>query len=283
MRRPRLRLFGVTLLTTGIAVGALSACDGLGPSKTYEDDATVSEKITSVRLEGDSGSITLRGRKDTAKVAMHRTIKYRDDRPDGPTHRVENGVLVLRDCGDSCSVNYTVDLPAGLPVSGEVTSGRLNLTDVGAVHVKATSGGVEMRDVTGPVDVKATSGSVVGQGLKGGPVKARVTSGGIEMRDVAGPVDVKATSGSVTGEDLKGGPVRAESSSGRIDLATTSPQDVWADASSGSVTVTVPGGPYRVSVHTGSGGKNISVPQSSSAPHHLDLTTSSGSITVKNG
>ena len=40
----------------GIAIGALAAC-GLVGEKTYEDDSTLSGKITSIRLDSDSAAL----------------------------------------------------------------------------------------------------------------------------------------------------------------------------------------------------------------------------------
>ncbi|MER5784750.1 DUF4097 family beta strand repeat-containing protein [Streptomyces mobaraensis] len=243
--RSRLRPIAAALLTAAAAVGALSACD-LGPMKKSEDDATVSRKISAIRIDGDSGAITLHGKPGTTGAELHRTVRYRDDRPDGPTHRVENGVLVLGGCGEDCSVEYEATVPAGIPVSGETSSGSIDLTGVGATHVKSSSGA-------------------------------------IELTDIAGPADVESTSGAVTGHDLGTGPVKAKATSGALNLTLASPQDVEAETSSGSLTVTAPGGPYRVTAETSSGSRNISVPQSPSAPHHLDLTTSSGALKVRNG
>ncbi|MFI0740175.1 DUF4097 family beta strand repeat-containing protein [Streptomyces sp. NPDC021100] len=243
--RSRLRPIAAALLTAAAAVGALSACD-LGPMKKSEDDATVSRKVSAVRIDGDSGAITLHGKPGTTGAELHRTVHYRDDRPDGPTHRVENGVLVLGGCGEDCSVDYEVTVPAGIPVSGGTSSGSIDLERVGATHVKSSSGA-------------------------------------IELTDIAGPLDVESTSGAVKGHDLTSGPVKAKATSGALDLTLASPQDVEAETSSGSLTVTAPDGPYRVTADTDSGSKNISVPQSPSAPHHLNLTTSSGALKVRNG
>ncbi|MFK4111750.1 hypothetical protein [Streptomyces sp. NPDC002176] len=59
---------------------------------------------------------------------MRREVDYRGDKPQGTTHRIENGVLILGGCGNRCSVNYTVDVPAGVPVSGEVSTGSVRLS-----------------------------------------------------------------------------------------------------------------------------------------------------------
>ncbi|MBD0741945.1 DUF4097 family beta strand repeat-containing protein [Streptomyces sp. CBMA152] len=238
--RARLRLL-TAVATTGIALGGLSACGMLRDH--FDDDTTVSEKITSVRLDSGSGAITLRGKEGATKVDLHRYVEYDGDRP-GPTHHVENGVLVLSGCGGDCSVAYTVDLPAGIPVTGETSSGAVQLSRTSAVSVSTSSGAIDLDDVKGAVDVRASSGAI-------------------------------------TGKRLNGGPIKAKSSSGAIDLHATSPEDVQAHASSGAVTVTVPDGKYRVTTKSHSGGQEVAIDDDPTGPHHLDVTTSSGAINVK--
>ncbi|MFF1700009.1 DUF4097 family beta strand repeat-containing protein [Streptomyces sp. NPDC058257] len=239
--RARLRLL-TALVTAGVAVGGISAC-GLA-RENFEDDTTLSQKITSVRLDSGSGGITLRGKEGAIEVNLHRYVEYGGDRPAGATHRIENGVLVLRGCDDDCSVAYTVDLPAGVPVTGETSSGEVSLSRTGAVKVTTSSGAIDLDDVNGSVEVRASSGAITGRGLKGGPISATT-------------------------------------SSGAIDLAVSSPQDVQVEAGSGAATLTTPDGRYRVTTKSDSGGKNIAVSDDPSGTHRLDLTTGSGAITVK--
>ncbi|GGY11011.1 DUF4097 family beta strand repeat-containing protein [Streptomyces hiroshimensis] len=239
--RARLRLL-TAVVTAGVAVGGLSACGMF--RKNFEDDATLSQKITAVRLDTGSGGVTLRGSEGATDVKLHRYVEYGGDRPENATHQVENGVLVLRGCGEDCSVAYTVDLPSGIPVTGRTSSGAVTLSRTGAVKVTTGSGAIDVDDVNGTVDVQAGSGAITGRGLKGGSVSART-------------------------------------SSGAIDLTTSSPQDVRAEAGSGAVTLTAPDGRYRVTAKSDSGGKDIAFTDDASATHRLDLTTGSGAITVK--
>ncbi|WP_372410711.1 DUF4097 domain-containing protein [Streptomyces luteireticuli] len=235
------------LAVTGTAVAGLSACDGLTPGKTFEDDAALSERITSVRVDNNSGGVRVHGRAGLGKVTVHREVEYHDGhKPEGATHRVENGTLVLADCGDECSVSYTVEEPAGVPVSGENSSGEIRLSDVGAVRVKTSSGAIGLDGVTGDVSVGSSSGQITGRGLKGGSV-------------------------------------RATASSGEIDLTSAEPQDVTAKTSSGRLVLTMPDARYRVSAETQSGGKDIGVSQDPAGKYRLDLTTSSGEIKVRQG
>ncbi|MET9418733.1 DUF4097 family beta strand repeat-containing protein [Streptomyces klenkii] len=239
--RARLRLL-TAATTAAIAAGGISACSMM--RKNFDDDTTVAQKITSVRLDTGSGGVTLRGKEGATAVSLHRYVEYGGDRPEGATHRVENGVLVLGGCGDDCSVAYTVDLPAGIPVTGRTTSGAVSVSASGAVKVRTGSGAIDLDDVNGPVEVQAGSGAITGKGLKGGPVVART-------------------------------------SSGAVDLTMSEAQDVKAGAGSGAVTLTTPDGRYRVTAESNSGGKDIAVHDDPSGTHRLDLSTGSGAITVK--
>ncbi|MGW2408102.1 DUF4097 family beta strand repeat-containing protein [Streptomyces sp. NPDC001739] len=230
-----------------VGVCGISAC-GLLPGETFEDDAVVSKKIMAVRLDSDSGGVTVRGGEGGGKngdaVSLHRSVEYHDDRPEGATYRVEDGVLVLGGCGDACSVTYTVELPAGIPVSGETSNGAVHLSQVGAVKVTTSSGAVDLDGVTGPVDVRTSNGAITGRGLTGGHTTA-------------------------------------ETSNGAIDLTPARPQDVRAKTSNGSVTVRMPKGRYDISASTSNGAKHIGLTDDPSGRYRLSLTTSNGDITAK--
>jgi hypothetical protein len=227
-----------------VAMGmlSLSACGVLARS-TFEDDTVLEEEITSVRLDSSNGRLTLRGDDTAAEVSIHRRVEYRRNRPEDPTHRVEDGVLVLEGCGRSCSVDYTVDLPAGLPVTGETSNGAISLSGVGDVDVRTDNGAVTLEEVTGTVTVRSSNGKIEGRGLGGGPIEARTDNGA-------------------------------------IDLTLATPQDVQAETSNGAITITVPDGSYQVSAETGNGSTNIGVADDPAGEHLLELTTDNGSITV---
>ncbi|WP_030677268.1 DUF4097 family beta strand repeat-containing protein [Streptomyces rimosus] len=244
MRR-HIRVLGAVVVAA-VGVSGLGACGWMERS-TYEDDARLPARVTSVRLDSGSGGLTLRGKKSLDTVSVHRELRYQGDRPEKATHRVENGVLVLGGCGDHCSVHYTVEVPAGLPVTGKTSSGAVALSNVGEVRVSTSSGAVNLDGVTGAVDVRTTNGRIHGRGLKGDGI-------------------------------------RAETSNGAVDLVTDTPQNVRAKTTNGAVTVTVPGGQrnrYRISAETGNGDKNIGVPHDAAGAHRLDLTTTNGDVTVK--
>ncbi|MCX2970466.1 MULTISPECIES: DUF4097 family beta strand repeat-containing protein [Streptomyces] len=239
MRAP-IRALGV-LTAAGVAALTLGACD-VGPRSTFQDESFAAGDITAVRLDVDSGSVELRGSEDARGATVERTVRHAGDRP-GATHRVEDGVLLLGGCGNDCSVAYTVDLPAGLPVTGSATAGRITLGGVGNVEVRTTSGRIELDGVTGSVEATTTNGRIEGR-------------------------------------DLAGGGIRARTSNGAIALTVSAPQDVRAETSNGTIDLTVPNEPYRVSTKTANGATDLAVTESTDAEYHLDLTTSNGGITV---
>lgn len=241
----RVRVIGAVAMAC-IGAWGISAC-GLLPGETFKDDAVVSKKITAIRLDGDSGGLTVHGGPvggKGGKVSIQRSVTYHGDRPQGATHRVEDGVLVLGDCGDDCTVDYTLEVPAGIPVSGETSNGSVSLSKVGAVNVTTSSGAIELDGVSGAVDVRTSNGRITGRGLSGRHIGA-------------------------------------ETSNGDIDLTPATAQNVRAKTSNGSVTVKVPKGPYRISAETSSGSKDIDVAGDPAARYRLDLITSNGDITAK--
>jgi DUF4097 and DUF4098 domain-containing protein YvlB len=232
-----------TVAATGLCVVGLSACGAL-KGESFADDAKVTQKVTSVRLDSTSGGVTLNGKKGAGETSVHRSIDYSgNNKPSGATHRMEGGVLVLGGCGKDCSVNYTVDLPAGLPVSGETSTGAVRLTDVGSVTVKTSTGRIEMDKVAGPVKVETHSGRITGTGIQGESIQAKTNNGA-------------------------------------ITLTPTTAQNVTAETSNGDVTITAPSAHYNVKIHNNNGKHKVNIPSDPAGKYKLDLTTSNGEITI---
>lgn len=218
--RRRLRLLGA-VAAVGIGATALSACDTdeLKPSKSYEDEATVKQKITAVRVDGENVSVALHGKKDVGEITLRREAHYKGDhKPEKPTHRVENGVLILNDCGDHCSVDYRADIPEGIPVSGRTTNGDVDLSGLGAVHVTDTNGDFGLRGMRGAIDVTTTNGSVDVVASRPQSLKAKSTNGDVTVTvpDAEYRVEARTTNG-----DKNIGVRTSPSAAHRLDLETT--------------------------------------------------------------
>ncbi|WP_329053760.1 DUF4097 domain-containing protein [Amycolatopsis sp. NBC_01488] len=254
MARPLLALGGIVLIGVGLATAF-----GWGWGSDFENTKTLSEAIHSVKLEGDSGSVKIRT--GTGPSTVHEKVSYHWRSKPGETFfHVDGDQLVLTGCGNNCSADFEVVVPAGVPVTGRMDSGGLDVAGVASVDVQSDSGHARVEDVPGLV-------------------KLRLESGGIDLSDV-GEVQVQADSGTIKASDVRG-PVDVTSSSGSVDFTLKQANNVKIKADSGSVDVEVPGGPYRVVGDSDSGHRTVEVPTDGSAPNTLDLTTESGSVTVR--
>ena len=232
---------GVAVLAGAFAVGGC----GLLPPQSMSDTKTLDQQVTAIRFDGRAGSVQVQGKTGQTKATVERTIKYRDGTsPKQDTYRVDGSVLVLTgDCGEDCSVDYDVTVPAGVAVSGQTTAGDIELHGVGAVDVTTTAGGVDLADVRGTVKAHTTNGEITGSGLRGGGVQVETTNGG-------------------------------------IDLTMAEAADVTARTSNGGIKLAVPSGSYRVSTNNHTGRQKIGVAEDPNGKYRLDLNTDNGSIDV---
>ncbi|GAA3437528.1 DUF4097 family beta strand repeat-containing protein [Kutzneria kofuensis] len=237
------RLLGIVGL---VVVGACVAggCGNLLPPQSMSDTKTLDQKVTAIKLDGRSGSLRVQGQAGLSKVTVERTIKYHDGSPNQDTYRVDGDVLVLTgQCGSNCDVSYEVTVPAGLPVSGQTSTGHIDLRNVGAVDVTTSTGGVDLTDVAGAVKAETTNGEITGTGLHAGGVQAHTTNGS-------------------------------------IDLTLLEPADVTARTSNGQIKLAVPTGSYRLSTGTHNGHRKIGIADDPNGKNRLDLNTDNGSIEV---
>jgi len=233
-RSVTLALVGAVLLTGG--------CGLIGPAKRIEGSAPLDRTITAIRVDSDSGSVTIEGDDDDAS-SLEWTISLRSNRTVGPTYSIDGSVLILSGCGSRCSVDYRVRVPVDVDVEGRTANGNIDLSDVGDVDLATTNGRVSLDGVTGRVMASSTNGRI-------------------------------------EGEDLSGSGVEVSTSNGSVELELEQAQDVSASSSNGSIDVRLPDGSYRVEAETSNGQRDIRVPNSEGGRYLIDLRTSNGSITV---
>ncbi|MFD5539838.1 DUF4097 domain-containing protein [Streptomyces sp. NPDC127079] len=228
---------------TALALGGLSACSVVD-QKTFEDDAKVPQRITSIRLDSDNGGVRVEASAGVSTATVHRKVDYRGDKPSGTSFGVHDGVLTLSGCGRHCGVDYVVKVPAGLPVTGGTSNGDVALTGVG------------------PVDVHTDNGEIAVDGAKG-PVKLRTSNGDVQVRGA------------------RGGDVDTETTNGEVTIRTAAPQNITARTTSGSVTVTAPPADYRISASDSHGDQKVGFRNDPSGRYRLDLSTTNGDLTVE--
>lgn len=242
MRRLQTRVLAAVALAA-LTVGGLSACSALD-QKTFEDDAKVPQKITSIRLDSGNGGVKVDASADISTTSVHRKVNYRGDKPSGTSFSIENGVLTLSGCGKNCGVDYVVKVPAGLPVTGGTSNGSLTLTDVGTVDVHTSNGEIAVNSATGPVKLRTSNGDV----------------------------NVK---------DAKGGDINTHTSNGEVTIRTATPQNIRARTTSGSLTITAPPAKYQISANDSHGDKKVAFKNDPSGKYRLDLSTTNGDLTVE--
>ncbi|MGZ0150120.1 DUF4097 family beta strand repeat-containing protein [Kribbella sp. WER1] len=226
-----------------------------------DDTHKIDDKITSVELAAGHSDITIKV-SDDSQTTVREKRKYWFFKH-GNAYSVHDGVLKLDGkCGWQCSADYEITVPRGTKVTGESGSGDVQLTGVGGVDAKATSGSLELRDIDGDVNLDATSGDVSVHGLNG-------------------KLDVKANSGDIEGKDLKGGPVDVETTSGDIELTLAEANDVHAKDTSGDVQITAPGTDYKVSTDTGHGDIENKLGNTDNGSHSVSVSTTSGDIELR--
>ncbi|MFF4569803.1 DUF4097 domain-containing protein [Streptomyces sp. NPDC001410] len=226
-----------------LTIGGLSACSALD-QKTFEDDAEVHQKITSIRLDSRNGGVKVAASADISTISVHRKVNYRGDKPSGTSFSVENGVLTLSGCGKGCGVNYVVKVPAGLPVTGVTSNGSLTLSNVGTVDVHTSNGEITVNNATGPVKLRSSNGDI----------------------------NVK---------DVKAGDIDTQTSNGEVTIQTATPQNIEAHTTNGNLTVTAPPAKYQISANDSHGDKKVAFKNDPSGKYRLDLSTTNGDLTVE--
>ena len=251
--RPVLAIGGAALICVGAAVAV-----GAWWQHSVTADAQVTEQFDMVRLNLDSGSVSIQTG-DVVTTSVHEVMHYRWNHPDH-AYSLDGRALVLGDCGTGCSVDYTVVIPRNISVTGSADSGDITVSGVPSVDIRTSSGTMAVRDVSGTVHAKADSGDVT-------------------LADIGGDATVQADSGTVDCSGLHGN-TQVQADSGDITLTMATMANVRAAADSGTVRLTVPRAAYRFEGGAGSGTRSINVPTDPTSPHVLDLQADSGDVTV---
>ncbi|MEO6081543.1 MAG: DUF4097 family beta strand repeat-containing protein [Umezawaea sp.] len=274
----RIVLLAVAAVATTMS---LSSCVRLVQDSS-SNDYTVNDRITSVQVDTDGGDVKIRSVDGATATTVKRVLRYNPaaKKPDGPTHQVNGGALVLNGCGSGCEVSYEVAVPSKeTTVKGEVGSGDLDVQDLASVEVTLGSGNATLHAIAGAVRIESGSGDITGSDITGNVI-GKAHSGNLTLSGVTGSVTAASSSGNIRAEKIDGD-VSAEASSGNVVVELAKPHNVKANASSGDVTVTVPNAGYRVVVDSNSGDQKVDVPNDPSGQFELALSASSGDLVLK--
>jgi hypothetical protein len=172
-----------------VAVPAIVGCGELGqvgagvhvsPSSTYN----VTGQITSVVIDGGSGSITVTGT-DHGAIRVSQQPSY-SKKPPVTSRNVSGSTLTLSySCPTElvCGVAYDVRVPRGVAVRAVTREGSVTLTSV-----------------TGPVTAQTVAGFISATGLASPSATLKSNAGGINasFTAVPGSVQVSTTAGPIS-------------------------------------------------------------------------------------
>lgn len=187
MRSPLIALRAVLLTASALAVAGCGTA--IGPSDTQNTSYTISEPVTSLKIENPVGNTRIEGT-DADTVSVTEQLSYTGDPPQ-TSHSVTGGLLTLSyrcpsgaaAIGQSCSVSYVVKVPRRT-----------------AVEVDGQVGSATLSGLAGRLTLTSSTGNIDATGLTSDAVTARASAGGITLGFTAPPatVDAQTQVGSVT-------------------------------------------------------------------------------------
>ncbi len=254
-----------TVLVAAVVGGAWFAAWVDGHQVHATQTATYAAGSIDLRNLGDH-NVNING-SNRSDILVTRRVTWvgSPDAPPAPREAVIDSTLVVDNPSDSvgltCSVDYRIEVPLTAAVHWAAGSGDLYAANVASVVAKGSSSDITLREV-GIVDVTTMSGDVDLCGLDTS-LAVQTQSGEVEACDVTGTSAVVSTASG--GVQFEGAPqvamIRTASGDVAVNLTAQERYAVQASSLSGDVDVNVI--PDRTSSRT------------------LDVTTSSGDITVR--
>ncbi|GIH06627.1 hypothetical protein Rhe02_46940 [Rhizocola hellebori] len=248
------RVIAATFTVGVVVAGALVAWSLLRPGnvKTETTQQIFGQAISHLIFTDFEASDVIVVAGTAGEVKVRRELRWSgDDRPQADESWQGDTLVVSHNCGnaqrDDCSMRYTITVPPA--------------TDVVA---KTAAGDVVVRDITGPIEAHAVSGD-------------------IQLSGSAGQILVETVSGDIQGTGLRSSKVETRGVSGDVRLVfAVAPQTVLVSKVSGDTQVKVPAGsgPYRVDVETTSGDRSVTVDRASGAERAIEVTSTSGDVSV---
>lgn len=234
-----------------LGFGTLQAASVLAHEERTEVTEVEAAGIRGLDIDNDAGSVAVVG-VDGARAITVRARIGEGLRDTG--HRIaerEGRLHVTGSCplvgSEWCSVDYTVEVPADMPVS---VDGR------GRVVVSDVSGGVA----------------------------ARSDQGRVELVRVGGPVVARSDQGRVEGTALAAATVDASSDQGRLTLEfARSPDAITARADQGDIDIVLPdeaGVDYATDIDADRGAFSAPIRQDPDSRRSITARADQGSITV---
>ena len=226
--------------------------------------STSAAGVTKVVIHADSGFLKIEGRQGVSQITSTGTACTSDDdfldritlkqSRQGSTLHIEANIpdKTVMFGFFSARLDFSVVMPAGLPVDIDDDSGLLKATNTGALKIDDDSGSIELQNVRGNVWIDDDSGEITIDNVTGN-VQISDDSGSIDIKNVSGNIEIEDDSGSIEIARVEGSVRIREDDSGSITVSNVRRDVTIDDDGSGGIEVADIGGSFTVG-HKGSGG-----------------------------
>lgn len=241
---------GAILAIAALAWGTFNVLTLLSHEQRTERATFAAADVASVEITSDNGVVRLSA-DGTDEISVTASINDGWQQTDVDM-RIVGGVLEIHgSCSflgqPWCSSDFTVTLPADMPVRVDASNGSVHADGLsGAIDLDTDNGRIEVTDVSGAVRLSNDNGSIVGRRIGVASVDASTDNGRVELSFVEPPDDV-----------------RVRTSNGRIEVIV--PDHEVA---------------YRVQLSTDNGSQDIGVRTDPASLHTIDLSSRNGSVSV---
>jgi hypothetical protein len=213
--------------------------------------------VTRVIIHAEAGSLSVEGRAGASQVLVLGQACTSDDdflpkmtltarRSGGELHiKADIPEKTIIFGSFQARLDFSVTIPAGVPVDIDDGSGWIKTSNTGAVTIDDGSGSIDVRGVRGDLRITDGSGEIEVQDVTG-RVTIEDNSGELTVRSVTGDVSVNDGSGAITLRDIQGSVRIPDDGSGSISIENVRRDVTIDDDGSGSVEVTGIGGNFTV-------------------------------------
>ena len=218
--------------------------------------STPAAGITKVVIHAEAGSLKVDGTNGASQIAVAGTACSSEEdflsRMTLTLRKVGSELHITTNIPDktvmfgffSARLDFTVTMPAGLPVSIEDGSGSISVANVGATSIEDGSGSIEVRNVRGALSINDSSGSIDVDNVTGA-VTIDDGSGEIIVKNITGSVAIEDGSGAISIARADSVHVR-DDGSGSISVQNVRRDVIIDDDGSGSIDVADIGGNFTV-------------------------------------
>jgi len=226
---------------------------------------TVPQPVTSLNVQGYAPGLIQVKAAPVTHVQVTEMIIWSAS-PPAVVQSVSGGRLSLADpacANDSCSVSFVVKVPPGVTVTA--VGGPLFISGTSGANLDSEGAPVSVTDIRGPLTVST----------HGGP---------LQINGLSGTLRADTGSGQVVADRVTAATAVVTTTSGPVQIAfSAAPTSVTVRTGGGLAELSVPGGPYALTTNSDGAAQTIGIATSSAAHRSITITTGGGPLIIGSG